>query len=110
MESTIALIGLGNMGEPIGKRILDAGFSLRVHNRTPDKAQALVAAGATLAKTPADAVDSGGIALTMVSDDAALDAVTTGPDGVLSKLGKGGVHVSLSTVAASRARANGGRT
>lgn len=105
MTSTIGLIGLGSMGEPIGKRLLDAGFGLRVYNRTPEKAEALVAAGAVLAETPADAVEPGGIVLTMVADDAALDVVTNGPDGLLSALGTGGVHVSLSTVAASAARA-----
>ena len=105
MAASIGLIGLGNMGEPIGKRILDAGHSLRVYNRTAAKAAALVEAGATLAASPADAVEPGGIALTMVSDDAALDSVTLGEDGLLSRLGKGGIHVSLSTVAASRARA-----
>lgn len=104
MAAPIALIGLGNMGEPIGKRILDAGFDLRVYNRTTEKAKALVDAGAILANSPAEAVEPGGIALTMVSDDPALDRVTKGDDGLLSTLGEGGVHVSLSTVAASTAR------
>lgn len=104
MASTIGLIGLGNMGEPIGRRILDAGFGLRVYNRTAAKAEPLVAAGAVLARSPADAVEPGGIVLTMVADDDALDTVIDGENGLLAKLGEGGVHVSLSTVAASAAR------
>ncbi len=105
MTAPIGLIGLGNMGEPIGQRILQAGYPLRVWNRTAAKAEALVQAGATLAQSPAEAVEPGGIVLTMVSDDAALDRVTHGENGLLAKLGEGGIHISHSTVAASRALA-----
>ena len=52
---TVAFVGLGRMGLPIAAHILRAGFPLVVWNRTPQKADSLIAAGATLAKSPAEA-------------------------------------------------------
>jgi 3-hydroxyisobutyrate dehydrogenase-like beta-hydroxyacid dehydrogenase len=74
-----------------------------VYNRTPDKAGSLVERGATLARSPAEAAEPGGIVVTMVSDDAALEAVTLGAEGLLSRLGNG-VHLSMSTIAPRTSR------
>ena len=54
--------------------------------------------------TPAAAVEPDGLVLTMLADDAALEAVTTGVDGILDRLGEGGVHASFSTIAPRTAR------
>jgi len=101
----IGFIGLGNMGVPMAHALIDAGFKLVVYNRTSSKAQPHVEKGARLASTVADAVPRGGIVITMVSDDAALEAVVGGEDGVAARLGSGGVHVSMSTVSPITSRA-----
>lgn len=103
MPAPIALIGLGHMGAAIGGRLLDTGHALRVWNRSPDRARPLAERGAEVAARPADAVTRGGIAITMVSDDAALDGVTLGGDGIADALGDG-VHLSMSTVGPETAR------
>jgi 3-hydroxyisobutyrate dehydrogenase-like beta-hydroxyacid dehydrogenase len=103
MKETVGFIGLGAMGSAMAANLLKAGFGLRVYNRTPEKARPLVEKGATLAQAPADVVEPGGIVVTMVSNDAALEEVTLGPDGLLSRL-KQGVHLSTSTIAPKTAR------
>lgn len=97
MSETIGFIGLGQLGLPVATNLLHAGYALRVYNRTASKAEALVAQGAHLAARPVDAVTSGGIVMTLVWDDAALESVVMS-DGFLERLGPGGVHVAMSTV------------
>ncbi|OUJ74479.1 NAD(P)-dependent oxidoreductase [Hymenobacter crusticola] len=99
MAEQIAFLGLGNMGVAMATNLLRAGHSLSVYNRTTSKADSLKALGATVAATPAEAAQDASIVFTMVTDDAALDTITTGPDGLLSGLAPGAVHVSCSTVA-----------
>lgn len=95
----VAVLGLGSMGSGIAGRLVEAGHDVAVYNRTQSAADGLVARGARRAKTPAEAVTQGGIAVTMLANDAALEAVTTGPDGFLERLGEGGLHISMSTIA-----------
>ncbi|HEX4073711.1 MAG TPA: NAD(P)-dependent oxidoreductase [Planctomycetaceae bacterium] len=103
MKETVSFIGLGGMGLPMAANLLKAGFGLRVYNRTPEKARPLVERGAILAGRPAEAVEPGGIVVTMVANDAALEEVTLGPEGLLSRLGNG-IHLSMSTIAPRTAR------
>lgn len=103
MKETIGFIGLGGMGLAMAANVLRAGFGLRVYNRTASRAQGLLDRGATLARTPAEAVEPGGIVVTMVSDDRALEEVTLGANGLLGRLGDG-VHLSMSTVAPRTSR------
>lgn len=103
MGEALGFIGTGSMGEPMARNLLAAGYPLRVYNRTPDKAQPLADQGAHLVSRPSDVVEPGGIVVTMVSNDAALDAVTAGTGGVLERLGPEGIHVVASTVAPATA-------
>src|ERR1700722_8884689 len=103
MKETIGFIGLGGMGLAIATNLLKAGYGLRVYNRTAEKARPLLERGALLARSPAEAAAPGGIVVTMVSDDRALEGVTLGPGGLLERLGDG-VHVSISTIAPHTAR------
>jgi 3-hydroxyisobutyrate dehydrogenase-like beta-hydroxyacid dehydrogenase len=103
MKKTIGFIGLGNMGLAMATKLLKAGFGLRVYNRTAEKARPLLEQGATLAASPAEAAEPGGIVVTMVTDDRALEDVTLGANGLLDRLGDG-VHLSMSTIAPSTAR------
>lgn len=95
----IGFIGLGNMGAAIAPNFLRAGHALTVYNRTASRAEPLVALGAKLAATPADAA-MGDAVFTMVSDDAALESVS---EAILNHLPSGGLHVSLSTVSVALA-------
>jgi 3-hydroxyisobutyrate dehydrogenase-like beta-hydroxyacid dehydrogenase len=94
----VAVVGLGKMGEPIARRLLDAGHPLAVWNRTASRADGLAADGAQVVETPARAWDEAEVCVTMVLDDAALLNVTTGSDGVLASGAAGRVLIDMSTV------------
>jgi 3-hydroxyisobutyrate dehydrogenase-like beta-hydroxyacid dehydrogenase len=102
-RETIGFIGLGNMGLAMATNLLKAGFGLRVYNRTAEKADPLLKQGAALARNPAEAVEPGGIVVTMLTDDRAVEEVTLGAKGILERLGNG-VHLSMSTIAPHTAR------
>jgi 3-hydroxyisobutyrate dehydrogenase-like beta-hydroxyacid dehydrogenase len=102
--SRIGFIGLGAMGGAMAGNLLDAGFELHVWNRTSAKVDELAARGATRAPDPATAVEPGGIVITMLADDRALEEVTLGERGFLERLGPGGAHVSMSTISPHLAR------
>src|SRR5205807_1974886 len=97
-KDTIGFIGLGGMGIAMATNLLRAGFGLSVYNRTAAKARPLLEHGARLARSPAEAAEPGGVVVTMVSDDPALEEVTLGTNGLLNRLGDG-VHLSMSTIA-----------
>jgi 3-hydroxyisobutyrate dehydrogenase len=82
--SRIAFIGLGRMGRGMAGRLLEAGHELVVSNRTPERAEALLADGARWADSPGAAADGAEAVLVMVSDDRASRDVWQGPDGVLA--------------------------
>lgn len=96
----VGFIGLGNMGSAMATRLLEAGFDVTVYNRSPGKAEALAARGATVAATVAQAC-AGDVVITMLANDDAVDAVVTGEGGVLATLRKGATHVSSSTISAA---------
>jgi 3-hydroxyisobutyrate dehydrogenase-like beta-hydroxyacid dehydrogenase len=104
MPETIGFVGLGAMGGAMAGRLLEAGHRLRVWNRTPERAQPLTRAGAVAAGSPAEAAGRGGIVISTVADDAALEDVTFGEAGLLAGLGERGLHVSMSTIAPATAR------
>lgn len=104
MSETLGFIGLGNMGAPIASNLLKAGFGLRVYNRTASKAAPLTAKGATLAASPADVAQPGGIVLTMLADDRALEEICLAGQSFVERLGPGGIHISLSTISPVTAR------
>jgi len=94
----LAFLGLGNMGLPMARNLHRAGHSLTVWNRTASKAEELLAAGATVAVTIADAVSFADIAITMMADDHAVSSVALGSDGIAAHLPLGSIHVSMSTI------------
>lgn len=99
----VGFIGLGAMGQGMARNLVVAGHDVHVWNRTPARAKPLVAEGARLAKTVADACRDSAVVFTMVADDAALIDLVTGTDeapGIEESLGEGDVHVSLSTISA----------
>jgi|SRR5579872_3175288 len=94
----LAFIGLGNMGEPMARNLLAAGHELSVYNRTPSRAEELRKLGARVASGLGEAVEHSEVAMTMLADDHALEQVVLGPGGVLERLPRGSVHISLSTI------------
>jgi 3-hydroxyisobutyrate dehydrogenase-like beta-hydroxyacid dehydrogenase len=104
MAETLGFIGLGNMGVPMALNLLAAGYGVRLYNRTPSKAAPLVANGAVVANSAPDAASSGGIVLSMVADDRALEELCLPPGSFVEMLGAGGLHISLSTIAPATAR------
>jgi len=104
----IGLIGLGLMGRPMGMNLLKAGHQLTVWNRTSERAQELVKAGAILAKTPREVAAASEFLLTIVSDPAALESVLWGHegqnDGALAGLRAGSIYVDSSTISPSLVR------
>ncbi len=86
------------MGGRIARRLLAAGHDVAVWNRTPERMSELVELGAAPAGSPADAARRADAVITMVSDPAALRAVTEGPDGVVAGARASGTVIEMSTV------------
>lgn len=93
--TTIAFIGLGIMGLPMAKNLVDAGFTVRGFNRTPAKAEDLAAAGGQAAATIAEAVDGADVIATMVPDSPDVEAVL---DGILAAAKPGAMWIDFSTI------------
>ncbi|OBG64914.1 NAD(P)-dependent oxidoreductase [Mycobacterium sp. E3339] len=93
----IGFIGLGNMGGGMAANLLKAGHRVTVYNRSPEKAEALVRAGASAAGTVADACNAE-VVFTMLADDRAVEGVAFGEGGIVASLAPGATHVSSSTI------------
>jgi 3-hydroxyisobutyrate dehydrogenase-like beta-hydroxyacid dehydrogenase len=93
----IGFIGLGSMGNGMATNLLKAGHQITVYNRSPGRAEALVQQGATAARNVAEA-STGEVVFTMLSDDAAVEDVAFGENGIVASLAPGATHVSSSTI------------
>jgi 3-hydroxyisobutyrate dehydrogenase-like beta-hydroxyacid dehydrogenase len=93
----VGFIGLGHMGAAMAGSLLQAGHDVTVYNRTPSRAQGLIDRGARLANRVADAC-RGDAVITMLADDGAVESVVFGDGGMLKSLGKGDIHISMSTI------------
>lgn len=97
--TTVAFIGLGNMGRGMAQRLLVAGHDLRVYNRTTAKAADLEKAGVRVFSTPKEACVGAKAVIAMTADDASSRSVWLGPEGVLAAaLGSGALVVECSTL------------
>jgi 3-hydroxyisobutyrate dehydrogenase-like beta-hydroxyacid dehydrogenase len=86
------------MGSRIAGRLLDSGNEVYGTNRTMSKAQALIERGLQWRDTPREVAEAAEVVFSMVTDDSALEAITSGPDGILAGLADGKVYVDMSTV------------
>jgi 3-hydroxyisobutyrate dehydrogenase-like beta-hydroxyacid dehydrogenase len=93
----VGFIGLGHMGAGMAANLLRAGYCVTVYNRTPAKAEALVAQGAKGASGVVDAC-RGDAVFTMLADDDAVASVVLGAGGVIEGLSAGALHISSSTI------------
>jgi 3-hydroxyisobutyrate dehydrogenase-like beta-hydroxyacid dehydrogenase len=107
VTTTLGFVGLGVMGGRMAKRLLDAGHTLVGHNRTRARAQWLIEAGLRPTTSPRATAEAADVVFTMVTDSAALEAVTRGPDGILAGLRADAVFVEMSTVDPGLTRALG---
>ena len=83
----LGFVGLGVMGGGIANRLLAAGHEVAGYNRTREKARWLVERGVQLKDTPREVAEAADVVFSMVTNTAALKAVTEGPDGILAGLG-----------------------
>lgn len=96
--TVVALLGTGIMGAPMARNLLKANLEVRVWNRTAAKAEALKQDGATVAGSPAEAVEGADVIITMLNDgEAALSAISAAEPSLRS----GQVWAQMSTVGLS---------
>lgn len=93
----IAWIGTGVMGAPMAGRLLEAGYELVVHNRSKEKAQALLDSGARWAGSPAEAAEGTDVAVSMVGFPEDVEATHLGPSGTLTASGVPPLIVDMTT-------------
>lgn len=100
----VGFVGLGTMGAPMARNLLDAGFEVTVHNRTRSKEESLAEAGAERAGTPGEAASGAEVVVTIVSDTPDVEAVLFSDDGVASGAEPGTVVVDMSTISPDATR------
>ena len=96
----VAVIGVGKMGLPIARNLLERGFAVIGYRRTP--VDELRSAGATMARSAAEAVADADIVLSIVPDADAVEEVVAGPAGTLTAMRPGTVHIEMSTIPVDR--------
>ena len=94
----IGVIGLGIMGRPMARHLLDAGFPLTVHSRSPGPVDELVGAGASRAASPAEVAAASDVVVTMLPDTPDVELVLFGDAGVASSAAAGSLVVDMSTI------------
>ena len=98
MKPRIGFIGLGLMGAPMCKRLLKAGYTAAVWNRTPSRCKPLIKAGAVLAKTPSDVAAQSDVVITMVTGPRDVGEVLFGRHGVVDGAHEGLTVIDMSTI------------
>ncbi len=99
MAEKVGFIGLGIMGGPMAKNLIEAGYELTVQNRSPEKAEELAKeSGATAAETPREVAENSDIIITMLPDSPDVEKVVAGEDGVLEDIKSGSLLVDMSTI------------
>ncbi len=105
MSYTVAFLGLGVMGYPSAGYLADAGYDLRVYNRTESKAQEWAKTyKGVVCETPADAAAGADLIFSCVGNDDDLRSVTLGDNGAFSTIESGSIYIDLTTVSAKIAR------
>jgi len=98
METTIGFIGLGIMGRPMARNLIQAGHRLIVLDRNPEPVAELAALGAEPAATPASVAEHAEVVITMLPDSPDVEAVVFDAQGVLMGLRPGTLYIDMSTV------------
>ena len=98
MPETIGFIGLGVMGDPMARNLVEAGHALVVHSRSPEPVEALAGAGAEVASSPREVAERADVVITMLPDSPAVEDVVLGEDGVLAGASEGDLLIDMSTI------------
>jgi 3-hydroxyisobutyrate dehydrogenase-like beta-hydroxyacid dehydrogenase len=101
---TLGFVGLGHMGGAMADRLMGAGYAVLGTSRTRAREEALIAHGLRWCDTPHEVAEAADIVLTSLPDDAVLNAVASGPDGILAGLTAGKAWVDLSTISPQASR------
>jgi 3-hydroxyisobutyrate dehydrogenase-like beta-hydroxyacid dehydrogenase len=101
---SVGVIGLGAMGSRLAGRLLDEGYVVYGTNRTRAKAEGLIERGLVWRESPRDVADCAELVISMVTGDAALEAIAAGADGLLAGLRTGQVYIDMSTVSPETSR------
>ncbi len=104
---TVGFIGLGTMGKPMAKNLINKGYLVTVYNRTTDKTIDLMKMGADVVGTPAEVARSVNLMFTMISDDEALKQVYYGENGIMNGIHPGLTIIDCSTVSPDLSRSFG---
>ena len=94
----LGFIGIGSMGRPIARRLLESGYKVMVYNRDRSKAEALVDFGATVAKKLSQLTFHADVILSCLANDDAVRSIYMGPEGIFANVGSGSVIIEMSTV------------
>jgi 3-hydroxyisobutyrate dehydrogenase-like beta-hydroxyacid dehydrogenase len=106
----IAFVGLGIMGAPMARNLLEAGFDVTVYTRTSEKAERFAAEhGGQAARTPGEAAGRTDVFLTMVPDQAQVEEVLFGAKGAADTLPEGALVIDMSTISPTASRGIGER-
>lgn len=100
----ITLLGCGLMGTPMAKRLLHAGHTLTVWNRSKDKTSALAAMGSLVAMTPAEACAKAEVIITVLTDGDAVFQVLFEEDGAATAIPKGALFIDMSSIRPEQAQ------
>jgi 2-hydroxy-3-oxopropionate reductase len=103
-DGRVGFIGLGVMGKPMARRLVEAGRDVVVHNRSAPAVEELRAAGARSAASPREVAAACDVIVTMLPDSPDVERVVLGDDGVLAGARAGALIVDMSTVSAALAR------
>ncbi|MCY3757178.1 MAG: 2-hydroxy-3-oxopropionate reductase [Acidobacteria bacterium] len=98
MAQTIGFVGLGIMGKPMARNLIEAGYPLVVYNRTASKAAELVELGARQVESPREVGAGAGVVITMVSDSPEVESVVLGDNGVIEGIAEHSVVVDMSSI------------
>ncbi|MFB3093564.1 MAG: NAD(P)-binding domain-containing protein, partial [Dehalococcoidia bacterium] len=98
MTDRIGFIGLGIMGRPMARNLINAGFTLTAWNRSRPGIDELVKEGAAKGKGPADVALRSDVVITIVGDSPDVEEVALGPGGIIEGAHPGLVHVDMTTM------------
>ena len=101
----VAFMGLGIMGKPMARHLLEAGFPLTVHSRSPGPVDELVSAGALRAGSPSEAAGGSDVVITMLPNTPDVEQVLLGDEGVASGTVAGTLVIDMSTIGPAPTRA-----
>jgi 2-hydroxy-3-oxopropionate reductase len=100
----IGFIGLGIMGRPMTRNLLNAGYAVTVFNRSPEAVAELAMAGATIAQSPAELAQQVDVVISCVADSPDVEAIVLGDQGIIHGVRSGMLYIDMSTIAASVSR------